>query len=590
MERVLKPWPALWALVIGFFMILIDTTIVSVANPSIMKGLDLGTDYNAVIWVTSAYLLAYAVPLLITGRLGDRFGPKNIYLIGLVVFTGASAWCGFAGHIGILIAARVVQGLGAALMTPQTMAVITRIFPPDRRGAAMGLWGAVAGVATLVGPLLGGILVDTLGWEWIFFINVPVGIVAFILAVRLVPKLPTHTHSFDILGVVLSAVGMFLLVFGIQEGGTYDWGVIWGPISVWGLIISGIVVLAAFIVWQAVNKKEPLLPLPLFRDRNFSLANGAITTVGFAVTCMALPLVFYFQTVRGLTPTESALMLAPTAVLSGVLAPFVGRLIDRVNPRNITTPALVLFSFSLFLYSRMLSPDVNIWLLLIPSSLLGIAMSGVWGPISTTATRNLPMNQAGAGSGVFNTTRQIGAVLGSASIAALIESRLAVDLPKAPGGAANAGAATSGTELPQFLHAGFTQAMSEALLLPAAVAFLGALIVIWWERPKPRAWGAGAPAGAGAGAGAAGAGAGTAGAGAAGAGAGAAEPAGVGAVQSGAASTADEATGPTHGAHAAPVPVDATPRGSHAAPVPPATDVAPGEEPPHGIHAAPVTD
>jgi Na+/melibiose symporter-like transporter len=388
---------------------------------------------------------------------------------------------------------------------------------------------------------------------------VPVGVVAFILAMRLVPKLPTHTHSFDVLGVILSAVGMFLLVFGIQEGGTYDWGVIWGPISVWGLIIAGIVVLAAFVVWQAFNKKEPLLPLPLFRDRNFSLSNGAITTVGFAVTCMALPLVFYFQTVRGLTPTESALMLAPTAIFSGVLAPFVGRLIDRVNPRNIATPALVLFAFALFLYSRMLSPDVNIFLLLIPSALMGIAMSGVWGPISTTATRNLPMNQAGAGSGVFNTTRQIGAVLGSASIAALIEGRLAVDLPKVPGGAAHASEAAAGTELPQFLHAGFTQAMSEALLLPAAVAFLGALVVVWWERPKPPAWAraAGAP-GAQA--------------------SGGEQPQAVG------------AAAPTHGAHAAPVPVDAVPHGSHAADVAPATDAAPGEEPPHGVHAAPVAD
>jgi EmrB/QacA subfamily drug resistance transporter len=567
MERQLKPWPALWALVIGFFMILIDTTIVSVANPSIMKGLNLGTDYNAVIWVTSAYLLAYAVPLLITGRLGDRFGPKNLYLVGLVIFTLASAWCGFAGQIGFLVAARVVQGLGASLMTPQTMAVITRIFPPDRRGAAMGLWGAVAGVATLIGPLLGGVLVDSLGWEWIFFINVPVGIVAFILAMRLVPKLPTHTHSFDILGVVLSAIGMFLLVFGLQEGGTYDWGVIWGPISVWGLIIAGLVVLAAFVVWQARNKKEPLLPLPLFRDRNFSLSNGAITTVGFAVTCMALPLVFYFQTVRGLTPTESALMLAPMAVFSGVLAPFVGKLIDRVNPRNIATPALLLFAFSLFLYSRMLTPDVNIFLLLIPSGILGIAMSGVWGPISTTTTRNLPMNQAGAGSGVFNTTRQVGAVLGSASIAALISGRLAVDLPKLPGGATPSGAGT-GTELPQFLHAGFTQAMSEALLLPAAVALLGALVVVWWERPKPRAWAA---------------------------------PAGVGApAAAGAPATADAATGSpaavpdaavtTHGSHAAPVPVDAAPHRSHAADAPASTDVRPGDEPRHGAHAAPITD
>ena len=564
MEKELKPWPALWALVIGFFMILIDTTIVSVANPSIMKGLNLGTDYTAVIWVTSAYLLAYAVPLLITGRLGDRFGPKNLYLSGLVVFTLASAWCGFSGTlpgggIGMLIAARVVQGLGAALMTPQTMAVITRIFPPDRRGAAMGLWGAVAGVATLIGPLLGGVLVDTLGWEWIFFINVPVGIVAFVLAMRLVPKLPTHSHQFDILGVILSAVGMFLLVFGIQEGGTYDWGVIVGPITVWGLIISGIVVLAAFVVWQAFNKKEPLLPLPLFRDRNFSLSNGAITTVGFAVTCMALPLVFYFQTVRGLTPTQSALMLAPMAVLSGVLAPIVGKLIDRINPRYFATTGLVLFGVALFWFSRMLTPDVSIWWLLAPSALLGIAMSGVWGPISTTATRNLPLNQAGAGSGVFNTTRQIGAVLGSASIAALIQSRLAADLPKAPGGAAPSGQVTGGTELPQFLHAGFTQAMSEALLLPASVAILGALIVVWWAKPKPPAWGpnaarAGAPA----------------------------AEAGVDAEVVGAVAGA-------HGSHAAAAPVDAVPRGTHAAPVAPLAERREGESR-HGVHAAPTAD
>ncbi|GAA4140246.1 DHA2 family efflux MFS transporter permease subunit [Leifsonia shinshuensis] len=595
MERQLKPWPALWALVIGFFMILIDTTIVSVANPSIMKGLNLGTDYNAVIWVTSAYLLAYAVPLLITGRLGDRFGPKNMYLIGLVIFTLASAWCGFSGvmaggGIGMLITARVVQGLGASLMTPQTMAVITRIFPPDRRGAAMGLWGAVAGVATLIGPLLGGVLVDWLGWEWIFFINVPVGVVAFILAVRLVPKLPTHTHAFDILGVVLSAVGMFLLVFGIQEGGTYNWGVIGdGPFSVWGLIIAGIVVLIAFVVWQALNKKEPLLPLPLFRDRNFSLSNGAITTVGFAVTCMALPLVFYFQTVRGLTPTQSALMLAPTAVFSGVLAPIMGRLIDKINPKFIATPGLVLFSLSLFLYSRMLTPDVSIWWLLIPSALMGIAMSGVWGPISAVTTRNLPMNQAGAGSGVFNTTRQIGAVLGSASISALITGRLAVDLPKAPSGAAPT--ATAGTELPSFLHAGFTQAMSEALLLPAAVAFLGALIVVWWAKPKPPAWGpraegAGRPAEAGQ------AGEPVAVGAVAGGGAEAAADDAAGAGVAAVAAAADplEATGtaPAHGAHAASGPVDAARHGAHAAE--PAADARRDGEEHHGIHAAPATD
>ena len=176
---VSNPWNALWAMMIGFFMILVDSTIVAVANPSIMEKLQ--TDYDAVIWVTSAYLLAYAVPLLVAGRLGDQFGPKNLYLIGLLVFTAASVWCGLSGSIETLIAARVVQGIGAALLTPQTLSTITRIFPAERRGVAMSVWGATAGVATLVGPLAGGILVDHLGWQWIFFVNVPIGIVALLL-------------------------------------------------------------------------------------------------------------------------------------------------------------------------------------------------------------------------------------------------------------------------------------------------------------------------------------------------------------------------------------------------------------------------
>lgn len=478
MNNTYRPWPALWALVIGFFMILIDTTIVSVANPRIMEGLR--ADINSVIWVTSAYLLAYAVPLLITGRLGDRFGPKNLYLTGLVVFTLASAWCGFSGDISQLILARVFQGLGAAMMTPQTMAVITRIFPPDRRGQAMGLWGATAGVATLVGPVLGGVLVDSLGWEWIFFINVPIGVVAFVMAYRLVPKLETHSHRFDIPGVVLSALGMFLLVFGLQEGESYDWGPIVGPISVWGLIVAGLVVLVIFVVWQALNKKgEPLLPLGLFRDRNFSLANGAISAVGFTVTSMSLPLVFYFQLVLGLTPTESALMLVPMAVISAGLAQPVGRLVDRVNPRYIAIVGAVCLAASLVWYSLLMTPDAEIVWLLMPSALMGIANSCVWAPISTTATRNLPQSKAGAGSGVYNTTRQVGSVLGSAAVGALMQVRLTAELPGEASGATEFSGA-----LPEFLHAGFSNAMAQSLLLPAGVALVCAVIVAFFAKPQ----------------------------------------------------------------------------------------------------------
>jgi EmrB/QacA subfamily drug resistance transporter len=482
----IKPWPALWSLIIGFFMILIDTTIVSVANPAILRGLH--TDIDSVIWVTSAYLLAFAVPLLITGRLGDRFGPKNLYLIGLVVFTLASAGCGFAGSIGLLIAARAVQGLGGALMSPQTMAVITRIFPPERRGQALGLWGATAGVATLVGPILGGVLVDGLGWEWIFFVNVPIGVVAFVLAARFVPKLPTHAHRFDIPGVILSAVGLFLLVFGLQEGETYDWGVIIGPITVWGLIVAGVLVLAAFVVQQALTKQEPLVPLHLFRDRNFSVANVVITAVGFTVTGLSLPLVFYFQVVRGMTPTQSALMLAPMAVLNIALAPIVGRLVDRIHPRLLAVPGLLLFSVALFLYSWLLSPTIAWGWLLLPAVVLGLANAFTWSPVSSTATRGLPSREAGAGSGVYNTTRQIGSVIGSAAIAVLIQARLVAELPHRPGSSGSASDLALGGSLPSILRAGFTSAMAQSLILPAVVVLVGAVAAALFVRPRMAAW------------------------------------------------------------------------------------------------------
>jgi EmrB/QacA subfamily drug resistance transporter len=472
--RATSPWPALWALVVGFFMILVDATIVSVATPAIMA--DLGADVASVVWVTSAYLLAFAIPLLVTGRLGDRYGPKQVYTTGLVIFTLASLWCGLTTNVEQLIVARIVQGLGASLMNPQTMAVITRTFPADQRGRAMSLWGAVAGVATLVGPILGGVLVDGLGWEWIFFVNVPVGVIALVLAVRLVPDLPTHVHRFDLLGVLLSAVGMFLLVFGIQEGQTFEWGTIIGPISVWSLIIAGLVVLAGFVFWQARNRGEPLLSLALFRDRNFSLAIVAITTVGFSITSMGFPLMLYAQGVRGLTPTQAALLLAPMAVVSGALAPLVGRLTDRHHPRYVAGFGLVCFPAALAWLAAVLVPGAPIWQLLLPIALLGVGSAFLFAPIGSTATRNLPMSHAGSGAGVYNTTRQVGAVLGSAGVAAIMESRLAALLPGISGDAEAA-------QLPPALHGAFATAMAQSLLLPAAVLLIGLAAALCFTRP-----------------------------------------------------------------------------------------------------------
>ena len=475
-EQTANPWPALWALVIGFFMILVDTTIVSVANPAIKAALDPETgNLDNVVWVTSSYLLAYAVPLLVTGRLGDRFGPKNIYLIGLAIFTAASVACGLSGSLEVLILARAVQGLGAALMTPQTMAVITRTFPAERRGAAMGLWGATAGVATLVGPLAGGLLVDGFGWEWIFFVNIPVGIVAFVLAWRLVPQLETHAHRFDVVGVVLSAAALFLIVFGLQEGEHYDWAP-W----VWGMIAAGVVVLGVFIWTQGRTRSEPLVPLELFRDRNFAISNIAIAAVGFTVTSMALPMAFFTQLARGLTPTQSALLLVPMAVLSGALAPIAGRILDRVDPRLLLVPGLTLMVIGLVGYALLMNTEAPVLLLLIPAGIIGVANAGMWGPLATTATRNLPPRQAGAGSGIYNTTRTVGSVIGSAAIAAYMQSRLEANLPGA--GDAAGGDFGSGA-MPPAVAEGFSAAMAQAMVLPAVVIGLAVVVVAFLKRP-----------------------------------------------------------------------------------------------------------
>ena len=480
---VKDPWPALWALVLGFFMIMVDTTIVSVATPAIIE--DLHAEVNAVVWVTSAYLLAYAVPVLITGRLGDRFGPKNLYMLGLGVFTLASLACGLTNSVEGLIVARIVQGLGASMITPQTMAIITRIFPAERRGKAMSLWGATAGVALLVGPLLGGVLVDSLSWEWIFFVNVPVGVIGLWLAARLVPALPTHPHRFDWLGVALSGAGMFLLVFGIQEGHQYDWGTVTGFVTVPMLIVGGLVVLGLFVLWQHLNKAEPLVPLSLFTERNFSLSQIGIAAISFAFTALGFPLMLWAQLVRDLSPTRAALLLVPLALTSILLAPVVGKLTDQVHPRNLIAIGFLLVGGSLLWLSQGLTPDASYVVLAIPVALMGCGSACIWAPLSATATRNLPMHLAGAGAGVYNASRQIGAVLGSAAIAVLMDARLSAnglefDPTKAAPGAA----------LPEPVLDPFSTAMGQSLLVTPAVLLLGLAAALLLVRPKAAAPGA----------------------------------------------------------------------------------------------------
>ena len=492
--RLDRPWPALWSIVLGFFMILVDTTIVTVAIPRMQEDLD--ADLTGLLWVTSAYLLAYAVPLLITGRLGDRLGLKSVYLTGLVVFTASSLWCGLAGSVEMLVLARVVQGLGAGMMTPQTMSMITRMFSPRQRGQAMAVWGATAGVASLVGPVLGGVLVDGPGWQWIFFVNVPVGVLALLLVLRNVPRFPRRSHSFDWLGVVLSATGLFLLVFGIQEGDTYDWGEITDslvigpvdtgvPVGVPALIVSGVLALAVFVLWQAVMRREPLVPLSLFRDRNFSVANVAIAMMGATVLSFAIPTTLYFQQVLGMSPTQAALMTAPSAVLSLVLAPVVGRWMSTHDPRPLALIGFASLCGGLLWLALLMDPDASVLVLLLPFVLIGIGNACIWGPLSLTATRNLPPSQAGAGSGVYNEMRQVGSVLGSAAIATLMADRIAARLGEATGGrVGEADAPASGAvSLPEALRSPFAAAMADAMWLPVGLAAVGLLAAFAIGRP-----------------------------------------------------------------------------------------------------------
>ncbi|WP_197079871.1 MFS transporter [Mycobacterium haemophilum] len=465
-----NPWYALWAMMTGFFMIVLDSNIVAIANPTIMADLRVG--YDTVVWVTSAYLLGYAVVLLVAGRLGDRFGPKNLYLIGLVVFTVASAWCGLSGSAAMLIAARVVQGVGAGVLTPQTLSTITRIFPTQRRGAAMSVWGATAGAASLLGPLAGGALVDGLGWQWIFFVNVPVGIVGLALAVWLVPVLPTQGHRFDLVGVGLSGAGTFLIVFGLQQGQTAHWAP-W----IWATLVAGVGFLATFVYWQAVNTGEPLIPLNIFGDRDFSLCNVGAAIVAFA-TMALLPLMFYAQAVCGLSPTRSALLIAPLAITNAVLAPVAGMIIDRYHPRPVLGFGFSMLAIAQTWLSFEMAPGTPIWRLVLPLSAIGAGLAFVWSPLTATATRNLAPQLAGASSAVYNSIRQLGAVLGSAGMAAFMTSRISAELPSIPRGG-HAPAGSNALALPDWLRGPFAAAMSESMLLPAFIALFGIIAALF---------------------------------------------------------------------------------------------------------------
>jgi EmrB/QacA subfamily drug resistance transporter len=422
-----NPWLVLVVLCTGFFMILLDTTIVNVAIPAMSAGLN--TTLDQILWVLNAYILVYAMLQITAGRLGDLYGQRNLFAIGLAIFTIASALCGLSQNATELIAARILQGVGGALLTPQTLAILTSLFPPERRGAAFGIWAGVAGLATIAGPTVGGAIVTYINWRWIFFVNVPIGIAAIVATFAIIPDLrPGRTHGWDVPGVILATLGLFAIVFGLIEGQRYNWGEIASyGVTIPELVAGGVLLLIVFIVWERFQS-EPLVPLSLFSDRNFAVANWIAAAIAFGLMSLFLPVVIYLQSVRGFSAFTAGLTLAPMSLTSMVFAPFAGRLADRIGGKYILTTGISVFTIGFGSLIFIAGPD-STWInFLVPAIVAGAGMGMTFAPMTTVAMRNITPRMAGAASGVLNTTRQLGQAIGSAVVGAILQNQLATTL------------------------------------------------------------------------------------------------------------------------------------------------------------------
>ncbi len=442
-----RQWLVLLVTCLGFFMIMLDTTIVYVATPSMISGLHATLDQ--VLWVFNGYLLAYAVLLITASRLADLWGPRNLFVAGLVVFTAASALCGLSQDSTQLIAARVLQGVGGAMLAPQSLTLLTAIFPPERRGAAFGINGAVVGVSTVAGPTLGGLIVTTADWRWIFFLNVPVGIVAAAAALLVIPDIrPGIRHRMDVVGVALASAALLLVVFGLIEGQRYDWST-----AIWALLAGGLVVLGAFLIWEA-RQTEPLVPLHLFKERNFSLMNWTGGAMQFAMQGIFIPVTIYTQSVLGMTPLQSGLTVAPMSVVAGIVAPVAGRMADRLGGKYLLMVGLAVFGGGAAWVTLSAATNSTSLQFTLPFVVTGLGLGLVFAPMTAMAMQRITPRDAAAASGVLNTTRQLGSVLGAAVTGAVLQSQLALALP----GQARA----ASIQLPEPFRAGFVDGFSRA--------------------------------------------------------------------------------------------------------------------------------
>ena len=411
-----KKWWTLAAVSVGLFMIMLDNTVVNVALPSMRRSLHM--TLSELEWVVAGYALTFAAFMLTGGKLADYVGRRLIFMVGLSVFTGASLACGLAPNGGFLIGARVVQGFGGALMNPATLSIITATFPPRERGKAIGIWAGVSGMALAIGPLVGGLLTEHVNWNWIFFINVPVGILGLLAIPLLIDESrdTSHEQRLDAPGLLTSGVGLFSLTYAFIEANRYGWssGRILGAFAV------AAVMLVAFLVLEA-HQRAPMLELSLFRNRTFSGANGAMLFVGLAMFGTFFYVSLYMQNVLRYSPVEAGASFLPMTLLIILIAPRAGALTDRVGSRWLVGGGMTLLAVMLFYYSQ-LGANETFWAILPGLLIGGVGMGLTMTPTTAAAMSAVAVDKAGVGSAVLNSARQVGGSLGIAVMGAIVAS------------------------------------------------------------------------------------------------------------------------------------------------------------------------
>ena len=414
-----RKWWTLGALCFALFMIMLDNTVVNVALPAIKA--DLGITTSELEWTVAGYALTFASLLLTGGKLGDLVGRRLIFTIGLAVFTVSSLMCGLSSSATELIGARAVQGVGAALMMPATLSIISATFAAKERGTAIGIWAGVSAMALAIGPLLGGIITEHISWNWIFFVNVPIGIAAVLAAIFVVPESrdTSHEQRLDLPGLLTSGIGLLALVYGLIEANNYGWT----STRILACFVVAAGGLVAFVLLE-LHQRLPMLDLSLFKNGTFAGANLVAILVTLAMFGIFVFFPIYMQTIRGWSPIQAGAALLPWTLMIVVFAPIAGKLSDRVGSRWLMAGGMSVVAVCCLLLSTVTLTS-SFWHMLPAFILGGLGMSFVMTPMSAAAMGAAPVAKAGVASGVLNTFRQVGVALGIGVMGAIITNRAA---------------------------------------------------------------------------------------------------------------------------------------------------------------------